>query len=426
MPPKRKRACRKCASRWRRTTRTSARTPWQATTHASSAAPRRCRGTRRPSRLHAATARPARTRSAQRGSPAPRWTASPSPSTRPTPKRRQRQPPRAGPPARRAGCASKVTHARDQAPGRRLLAHRVADRHDDRRNPPCVRRAGHVGIHPERASRSDGAKHLFRSADGAHGSGQTQPERRVRAVQLAARHDHGRCRLAGCLGPELGRALHATPAHLDLSRNREKGDQQRRCRWCRRRCHGSAVRLQRPWWLECSRHDRADQPGGGALLAGRLGALLSILIFSLGILGMVAMGGTAMTAQSDAQYRTEAANLASEMASNIVLNVDRGANFVTSLPGFEHLRTNAGTCNFAGTASSNATVLNWVDQIRGAVPGVQGLPGATNTSESIAVDMSPTGHNKVTITICWKPPASSASPFSPWHQHVLVSYVNLN
>lgn len=156
-----------------------------------------------------------------------------------------------------------------------------------------------------------------------------------------------------------------------------------------------------------------------------LEALIALLIFSLGILGMVAMGGTAMTAQSDAQYRTEAANLASEIASNIVLNVDR-ANFATSLPGFEHLRTNAGTCNFAGTASSNATVLNWVDQIRGAVPGVQGLPGATNTSESIAVDMSPTGHNKVTITICWKPPASSASPFSPWHQHVLVSYVNLN
>jgi type IV pilus assembly protein PilV len=154
-----------------------------------------------------------------------------------------------------------------------------------------------------------------------------------------------------------------------------------------------------------------------------LEALISILIFSLGILGMVAMSGTAMSAQSDAEYRAEATNLAAQISSNILLNVDR-TNFTTSLPTFEHLRTNAGTCNFAGTASTNPTVLNWIDEIRGAVPGVAGLPGATNTSESIAVNMA--NHNQVTITICWKPPASSASPFSPWHQHVLVTYVNLN
>ena len=34
-------------------------------------------------------------------------------------------------------------------------------------------------------------------------------------------------------------------------------------------------------------------------------AMVAILIFALGILGLVAMGGTAVSSQSDAQYRTE-------------------------------------------------------------------------------------------------------------------------
>ena len=45
-----------------------------------------------------------------------------------------------------------------------------------------------------------------------------------------------------------------------------------------------------------------------------LEALIALLIFSLGILGMVGMGGAAIAAQSDAQYRTEAANYANEIA----------------------------------------------------------------------------------------------------------------
>ncbi|MBK7423202.1 MAG: prepilin-type cleavage/methylation domain-containing protein, partial [Propionivibrio sp.] len=52
-------------------------------------------------------------------------------------------------------------------------------------------------------------------------------------------------------------------------------------------------------------------------------ALIGILIFSLGVLAMVALGTTAVSAQSDAQYRTEAANLATEIASEISLHADR-------------------------------------------------------------------------------------------------------
>lgn len=153
-----------------------------------------------------------------------------------------------------------------------------------------------------------------------------------------------------------------------------------------------------------------------------LEALIAILIFSLGILGMVAMGGTAIAAQSDAQYRTEAANFASEISANIALNVDR-----TDIPGtlvnFAHLPTPAGYCNFAGAASANPVVVTWVDRVRGAVAGVNGLPGATTSSESVQIDVAPNSGNRVTVTVCWRSPSTSGLG-EPWHRHVLVSYIN--
>jgi type IV pilus assembly protein PilV len=154
-----------------------------------------------------------------------------------------------------------------------------------------------------------------------------------------------------------------------------------------------------------------------------LEALIALLIFSLGILGMVSMGGAAISAQSDAQYRTEAAGYASEIATQIALNVDR-ANLAVSLPEFAHQPIDGGYCTFGGAASAQAVVTGWVDKVRGAVPGTPGLPGATAISQQIAVDTSAAGHNKVTVTICWQPPSSSANPFAPMRRHTLVSYVN--
>lgn len=152
-----------------------------------------------------------------------------------------------------------------------------------------------------------------------------------------------------------------------------------------------------------------------------LEALIAILIFSLGILGMVAMGGTAIAAQSDAQYRTEAANYANNIASQIALNVDP-ANIQGSIQAFAHQPISTGYCSFAGAASTSPVVLGWVDQVRGAVAGTPGLPGATSTSESIAVNTAQPGYTTVTVTVCWKPPSTSATPLAAWHQQVAMTY----
>ena len=159
-------------------------------------------------------------------------------------------------------------------------------------------------------------------------------------------------------------------------------------------------------------------------------ALIAILIFSLGILGMVAMGSVAIAAQSDSQYRTEAANYASEIASRISLDMAQASYGGPTLSNYAHQPANGGYCSFAGAPSGQQIVTDWVNRVAGVADPKIGLPGATITSQQIAVDQTPgAGFNRVTITICWQPPSSRASTFSnmafaPPHQYQLVTYIN--
>ena len=142
---------------------------------------------------------------------------------------------------------------------------------------------------------------------------------------------------------------------------------------------------------------------GGVFL---LEALIAILIFSLGILGMISMGSAAIAGQTDAAVRTDAASLAEQLASTIALNVDRTSDttLANSLAQFSHNPVSTGYCTFTSAASASPVVTDWLTVLvgLGAVPGA--LPGATNTIQSIAVDTSATGYNSVLITMCWQGP----------------------
>ena len=58
--------------------------------------------------------------------------------------------------------------------------------------------------------------------------------------------------------------------------------------------------------------------------------MVALLIFALGILGLVAMGGTAVASQSDAQYRTEATAIADAIAGEIALKCSTAGTAATS------------------------------------------------------------------------------------------------
>jgi type IV pilus assembly protein PilV len=167
--------------------------------------------------------------------------------------------------------------------------------------------------------------------------------------------------------------------------------------------------------------DRLDQEGFFLIEA-----MVALLIFALGILGLVAMGGTAVASQSDAQYRAEASAIADAIAGEIALNVNRipgpapltaEDNKASSLLTFAH-HAAGGNCVFGGPATTNATVAALADRAGNAIAGVPGLPGASQAQQQIIVDGAGT-FNRVQITICWKTANDTAM-----RRHTLVTYVN--
>ena len=155
-------------------------------------------------------------------------------------------------------------------------------------------------------------------------------------------------------------------------------------------------------------------------------ALIAILIFSLGILGLVAMGSTAIGAQSDARFRTDAAALADEIANQMAVRAARDTNPISSGPdlvlqaslqSFTHLATGTpgpAGCAFTGTPSGNPIALQWVNDV---LNGPRRLPGATAATQQIVV--TPADFNRVDITVCWQTPNDQAM-----RRHTLVTYIN--
>ena len=176
--------------------------------------------------------------------------------------------------------------------------------------------------------------------------------------------------------------------------------------------------------MRAHRNRFARRQGGFFLIE----AMVAILIFALGILGLVAMGGTAVSSQSDAQYRTEAAGLADSIASEIALNItrtDEGTKAAT-LAAFAHqpspAPTGTSTCVFDTTGAITATpatqgVVNLLNRAANLTTA-PGMPGAGNEQQQIFID-TVSGFNRVVITLCWRTASDSA-----WRRHTLVTYVN--
>ena len=131
-----------------------------------------------------------------------------------------------------------------------------------------------------------------------------------------------------------------------------------------------------------------------------LEALIGILIFSLGVLALVAMQAVSVSNVSNARYRTEAAFLANEIISEIW--VDRGA-------GYANLASYAVT---SGSASG-VPAQRWVQKVRTQLPGTTALP------PEVAIVTPAAGGRQVTVTIRWKAPEAVAPS-----NHIAVAFVS--
>ena len=151
-----------------------------------------------------------------------------------------------------------------------------------------------------------------------------------------------------------------------------------------------------------------------------LEALIGILIFSLGILAMVAMQAASVSAVADAQYRIEAVNAANQLLSQIWVNIDltSAVTTQTSLMTFEHQTGGApASCDFSGAPGTNAAVTAWLNHLNTGRGGAPLLPGTKPEMQQIEID---TGvNNRVTITLCWQAPGDTTP-----RRHTMVAYVN--
>lgn len=134
-----------------------------------------------------------------------------------------------------------------------------------------------------------------------------------------------------------------------------------------------------------------------------LEVLIGLLIFSMGILGVIGLQAATISGTMDAKYRSDAAFLASQILAQMW--ADQGTNQV-NLANY-HCPTGC------LSTSSNANVANWVKQIEGAagvrawLPGVTDANGNAPTINVAAVTINGVVVNNeklVTVTVNWQAP----------------------
>lgn len=136
-------------------------------------------------------------------------------------------------------------------------------------------------------------------------------------------------------------------------------------------------------------------PQSGVVL---LEALLGILIFTIGVVGLVGMQASAMKMTADSKYRSEAAMFADRLVNQ--MQSDNTANLST---------------DYAGSGGSGgAKYVAWVNEVTASGTG---LPGAATTANLPVVAIA-AATGTVTITVRWQSPGETAA-----HQLVTLAVV---
>lgn len=112
--------------------------------------------------------------------------------------------------------------------------------------------------------------------------------------------------------------------------------------------------------------------------------LIAIVVFSLGVLGLVRLQATAVKMSTDARQRAEATFLADQLLARMLIS-DR-----TTAASFAH-HPDGGGCAPTGAASTNAMVTDWLAQVSAA------FPSAGADAQQVIVNGS-----DVTVRLCWQ------------------------
>lgn len=116
--------------------------------------------------------------------------------------------------------------------------------------------------------------------------------------------------------------------------------------------------------------------------------LVAVLVFSLGVLGLVRLQATAVRMSTDARQRSEATFLADQLLARMLI-----ADPATAAT-FAHRPGGTVSCAPTGTASTNAIVTDWLTQVTAT------FPRAVAGEQQIVVTTG--AATDVTVRLCWK------------------------
>lgn len=139
------------------------------------------------------------------------------------------------------------------------------------------------------------------------------------------------------------------------------------------------------------KHAKLPDKQAGSMV---LEALISILIFSIGVLAIVGLQSVSVQQVGDAKYRSEA----SQLASDLIANMWTTDHTLTSLQ-----------ANYATTGNGYK---QWLSDVNDTLPGVSGVtanqPIVNIVGQSGATSTDTTNTSLVTITLYWQTPADKA------------------
>ncbi len=126
------------------------------------------------------------------------------------------------------------------------------------------------------------------------------------------------------------------------------------------------------------------RPHGGFTM---LEVLVSLLVFSFGVLGLIGLQGAAIRYGTDAQQRADATFLADQLLGRMLISDP------STMGTFAHQASGTIPCAPTGTAATSAVVTDWLAEVAAV------LPNAASSKQQVVVD-STTG--QVTVRLCWR------------------------
>lgn len=126
-----------------------------------------------------------------------------------------------------------------------------------------------------------------------------------------------------------------------------------------------------------------------------LEALISILIFSIGILAIIGLQAASIKNSAAAKYRTEASLLANRVIGDMWIGDKSTAALQTNFD-----------------SPDGASYVAWAATVAQTLPGVSGVPANAPT---VAID----ANNEATITVYWQAPDEGAP-----HNYMAIARIN--